>query len=275
MIINDKHRFVFVHIPKCAGTTVRGPLTRFNGWQLAGPPWLKTHSELGRLDYTHIPLFVLREHFTIEFEAIQDYQSFAVVRDPFTRFASSVSQRLKMYSDTPIQKRSQYEIRSVIDECIDYLSHQPRDLHLLPPEYIHFQKQVDYIELDGTRTLKKLYTMNDIRELLTDVGRLVGQNLVKPSPEKGGETSMNRSVVFRNDFLRRVIETIRPTTKNLVNMLPESSKKRIRDRVYVARDQRMKDTFAANHVRTFVSEYYADDIAIYLEASAPNKSQTQ
>ena len=275
MIISDKHRFCFVHIPKCAGTSVRIPLTHFNAWQLAGPPWLKIHSKLGQLDYAHIPLFVLHEHFPTEFAAIRDYWSVAVMRDPFTRFASSVSQRLKMHTDTPIQKRSQDEIRSVIDENVDYLLHQPLDQHLLPSEYIHFQKQVDYIELDGTRILKKLYTVKEINELLTDVSRLVGYNLAETSPEKTGKNTVNRSVVIRNDFLRRVIETTRPATKNLVSILPERAKQKIRDRVYVARDERMNDIFGASHVRDFINDYYADDIALYQQVSNAKKGGRQ
>ncbi|KPP97788.1 sulfotransferase family 2 domain-containing protein [Marinobacter sp. HL-58] len=261
MIISEKHRFVFVHIPKCAGTSIRNPLTPFNEWQLAGPPWQKKNSVLGTLDYGHIPLFTLRHHFPAEFEAVRDYWSFAVMRDPFDRFASSVSQRLRMYSDQPIQKRSLDEVRLVIDESIDYLSRQPREGHLLPPEYIHFQKQVDYIQLDGVRVLDTIYTVNEINDLLLDVGRRVGQNLGEPGTE-GGVTQANRTVVFRNDLLRRVIETARPLTDRLGKVLPESVKQQVRERVYVPRDQRMKDLFEADDVQAFVLDYYADDIAL-------------
>lgn len=271
MIINDADQFVFIHIPKCAGTSVRFPLAPFNDWKLAGPPWQKQHSKLGELDYGHIPLFILREHFRTEFEAVRDYWSFAVMRDPFARFASSVSQRLKMYSDQPIQSSSLDEVRSVIDESIDYLSRHARDGCLLPPEYIHFQKQVDYIELEGVRILDTVYTVNGINDLLADVGRRVEQNLVEPGTA-GCVTQANRTVVFRNDLLRRMIETARPLTDRLGKVMPESAKQQIRERVYVPRDQRMKDLFEADDVQAFVRDYYTDDIALYRQLKQQKRS---
>ncbi len=80
MIISDKHQFAFVHIPKCAGTSLRSILQHFDdrGSKFTGR--VDHHTELGELDYVHIPLFALREHFRPEFEAVQQYWSFAVVR---------------------------------------------------------------------------------------------------------------------------------------------------------------------------------------------------
>lgn len=262
MIISNTHRFVFIHIPKCAGTTVRNPIASFNDWKLVGPPWQKEHSVIGRLDYGHIPLFTLREYFEEEFEAVTDYWSFAVVRDPFSRFASSVSQHSNRYSDKPIQKRSLGEVRAMIEGSIDFLSRQPREQHLLPPEYIHFQKQLDYVELNGMRIVDKLYTVDNVNVLLEDVGRIVGQKLVEHSLQDGG-IRRNSSVVYRNDILRRVIETARPFTNRLVNGLSDRAKQKIRDRVYVPRDKRMTDLFSADNVQQFIRDYYADDILLF------------
>ncbi|WP_199456732.1 MULTISPECIES: sulfotransferase family 2 domain-containing protein [unclassified Marinobacter] len=274
MIISDEYKFVFIHIPKCAGTSVRKPLEQFDSCQGSFTARVGSHPTFGRLDYVHIPLFILKDHFPNEFSAVKDYWAFAVVRDPFARFASSVSQRLKMYSDQPLQKRSEDEIRSFIDESIDYLLSQPRDKHLLPPEYIHFQKQVDYIELDGSRVIDKIYTVDEVDTLLADLGRRVSQDLQEGSSAYGG-IQTNRSVVFRNDFLRRVIETGRPLTNIVSAVLPESAKQRIRKRVYVPRDQRMKDLFAADYVRAFINDYYADDIRLFQKVSQRDRSEAE
>lgn len=214
MIISDKHRFVFIHIPKCAGTSVRRSLQPFDSRKGTFSDRVDHHTELGELDYVHIPLFALRDHFRPEFNVVQQYWSFAVVRDPYARFASSVSQRLRKYSNTPIQKRSVNNITSCILEIIDYLSRQRQEQVLLPPDYIHFQRQVDYIQVDGKRLVDSIYTVNQIDELLADVRQNTGQSLCDIVPE-GTNTPANQKKVFRNDLLRRVIETTRPATEYL------------------------------------------------------------
>lgn len=273
MIINDQHQLAFIHIPKCAGTSVRKSLQPFDSRYGMFTNRVDNHPDLGQLDYVHIPVYTLSEYFPEEFAAVRDYWSFAVMRDPLVRFASSVSQRMKMYSDQPIQKRSLREIRTVIDESIDYLSRKPRGRHLLPPEYIHFQKQADYIELDGVRILDRIYTVNQIDALMADVEQRVGQSQVE-SNTAGGVTQANRTVVFRNEFLRRVIETARPITDRLGKVLPESTKQMVRDCVYVPRDQRMKVLFESDDVQVFIRQYYADDIALYRQISQDDLSKT-
>lgn len=263
MIISDRHKFVFIHIPKCAGTSVRNPLTPFNDWQRAGPPWQKECSGIGELDYGHIPLFVLREHFPNEFQAMQEYWSFTVMRDPFARFASSVSQRLKMYGNQPIQKCSFDEIREAIDESINYLSSQPRNGYLLPPEYIHFQKQVDYIQLDGDCIVDKIYLVDEVDALLVDLSHLINQEWFESASSGSKTTKANTSVVFRNDLVRLVMKGARPITKHFGKILSESTRQRIRGWIYVPRDQRMRDLFSEKHVRAFISDYYQDDIRLF------------
>jgi hypothetical protein len=231
------------------------------------------HPNLGQLDYVHIPLFTLRQYFPLEFAAVQNYWSFAVMRDPFTRFASSISQRLKKYSDQPIQKRSLDEVRSIIHEIIDFLCRQPRSGHRLPPEYIHFQKQVDYIELEGVRILDSIYTVNEIDHLRSDIAQNAGKNPGGLVTEEAVSRA-NRTVVFRNELLRRVIEIARPVTDPLGLVLPTSVKQVIRDRVYVPRDQRMKGLFEDDDVRAFIRDYYAEDIALYRQISQSERMKT-
>jgi hypothetical protein len=271
MIINKKNQFVFVHIPKCGGTSVRNTLQSFDSCNGRFHERIGIHEELGQLDYTHIPLFTLREYFPDEFEAVRDYHSFAVMRNPFSRFASSVSQYLKMYK--PIHKCSAGEIQAVTKNTINHLSKLPRNKHQLSSQYIHFQKQFDYIELDGERIIDNIYTLNKINELLLDVGRHVRQNLVDPADKRNG-ASENRSFVFRNDHLRNTIEAARPVTNRLGKMLPEAFKKQIRNLTYVPRDQRTKALFTASHVKEFIKDYYADDIALYSHVSQQECSET-
>jgi hypothetical protein len=262
MIISHTYRFAFIHIPKCAGTTVRNPLQIFDDTNGVYTRRVAEHPVLGNLDYVHIPLFGLKKYFEKEFMSVTDYWSFSIVRDPYARFASSVSQRLKMYSDLPIHKCGLTEVRKAIEESIDYLLQQPTNNHLLPPEYIHFQKQIDYIELNGEQIVESLYTVNDVNLLLKDVEQRIGQTLGEGSRTANSVPRANQSVVFRNNALRWMFETARPVTNKVGLLLPDRFKQGIRDKVYVPRDQRMKDLFTKDYVQDFIREYYAEDIAL-------------
>ena len=81
--------------------------------------------------------------------------------------------------------------------------------------------------------------------------------------------------MYRNDLLRRVLETSRPFAAYLANFLSESVKEDIRNLVYVPRDQRMKNIFQTDQVRDFVQEYYADDIAVYSHLIQSKRNDAQ
>ncbi len=260
MIINDEHQFVFVHIPKCAGSFVRDHIKPFDSRKGIYQK-ISHHLALGALDFSHIPLFVLREHFPQEFERLQNYSSFAVVRNPFDRFASSLSQHL-LKSSRPISTRSTKEIQCLIHETIDYLSRKQKMRYLLSAEYIHFQRQVDYIEDDGERIIENIYTIGQINELLSDVESKVGRRLVRTSGY-ASKTMENQSVVFRNDFIRWMYNILRPKIIVLYRRLPKGIKRKISEYIYVSRDERLRDIFQEDHIKDFIRDYYSEDISLY------------
>jgi len=274
MIISDKYRFAFVHIPKCAGTSVRNALDVFDEWEFAGGARRVNHPSLGYLDLTHVPLFALRQHFEAEFDKVRGYWSFAIVRNPFTRFPSSISQRLKMYSDKPIQKQSTKALKVQVDQVIRFLSAQPRQEHILPAEFIHFQKQLDFIQLDGQQVLNSIYTTSQIGGLLEDIAIRVGDSFIEPSD--GYPERANRTIVHRSEALRILVESCRPVAGKVTRVLPEVLKQGLRSLVYVPRDQGLANIFGSNYVREFIADYYADDIELFesAEQAATEPRQT-
>ena len=79
MIVSDEHRFVFIHIPKCAGGSVRSVLRELDSTGGRFSETYEMHRMIGKVDMTHIPLNVLRENYPDVYKKIEDYYFFEFV----------------------------------------------------------------------------------------------------------------------------------------------------------------------------------------------------
>lgn len=266
MIISHSHKFCFVHIPKCAGTTARKALEKHNEWEHAGPPWVRNHEALGEIDYGHIPLFTLRDFFNDDFETVKTLSSFAIIRDPFDRFASSVSQRLKMYNSHSIFELGPKEFRSVIQENIDFLSDQPKFEHLLPVEYAHFQKQIDYLYVNGEKIVKSIYPADDLYQMFTHIEKITGEKLDFRSHRGNTVRTEGKTRVIRNDTLKWVVKLAR--LLNLNKYISSNLKHKLLHPISLPRNERMQSIFSEPYVQDFIKNYYREDIALYKKSKS-------
>lgn len=260
MIINDKYKFCFIHIPKCAGTTVKNYLRKLDDTNGKFSSLNRQHQVLGSVDFTHIPLVVLKNNFPREYEKVCEYHSFAIIRDPYSRFASSLSQRLKMYNEKPLKDFSSNEIKQEIKKVVGYLVRN-ENVEYLPPEYIHFQRQNSYLYDDKRLVVKRLYTPENYERLLNDISLLVSEDIV--IGDKNLEYA-NRSVVYRSLFMQKTYSGVKQILgEPLKTILPESMQSMIRSFVYVPRDTRLGHIMSTDLVNDFVAHYYNKDIELH------------
>lgn len=257
MIINYTHRFAFIHIPKCAGTSVRNMLRPFDETNGKFARSNVRHRLLGRIDYGHIPLFILRQYFSKEYDKIKNYSTFSAVRDPFARFPSSLSQYLKMYGKDKIQNMKTFEIKKTIDTTISFLLSHKDDY--LPYQYIHFQKQIDFIYDGQERIVKNVYPVSYLPEMLIDIDNKLNTRFAEQAGSGNGR--VNQTIVYRNAFVRNAVEVTKPVLKSFLG--PES-RKSLREKTagffFVPRDKKLKDIFDSFYVHDFIRDYYASDI---------------
>ena len=94
MIISDEKKFVFLHNPKAAGTTVRFALNKFDSYD--SKFWRNECEELGRYgDMAHLSTQSLKSFFPEEYKKIVNYYTFGFVRDPLKRFFSGFNETHK------------------------------------------------------------------------------------------------------------------------------------------------------------------------------------
>jgi hypothetical protein len=261
MIINDTCQFVFVHIPKCAGTFVRQYIQPYDETGGAFTSRVAEHPALGLIDFVHMPLFTLREHFPQEYQKICSYRAFALVRDPVQRFPSSMAEFLKLKA-RPIKHVETSELIMEVKSVIRFLSDHDAEEALLPHEYIHFQRQADYVYDNGNCLINNVYPVENVHDLLVDAGRILGRRL-QPQQD-GGWKNPNQSVVYRHPWVHRLVELARPVaTRCLKPILSESVKNWIRHRIYVPRQERFAEVFQSDEIKRFIKDYYQADFELY------------
>ena len=135
MIVSDRHKFAFIHIPKCAGTTVRNRITPYDDLGGAHHERVEDHPVLGPTDFVHLPLYTLRDHFPEEFDKVRRYWSFAVLRNPKSRFFSAVAQRVRMYRGNGVQLRQLSE-EQIVEEIEAAMAELSGREGRLPPDLI-------------------------------------------------------------------------------------------------------------------------------------------
>ncbi|WP_345988014.1 sulfotransferase family 2 domain-containing protein [Sulfurimonas sp. HSL1-2] len=255
MIISDKYKFVFVHIPKCAGSYVRDKLIAYDDTNGMFTKRVAYHQDLGLLDYVHLPLSTLQQYFPEEYAKIKNYWSFVIVRDPYKRFPSSFSQHVLMYEKKRIYNLKRKEITRSLDKAISYLS-QYGDQKQLPAEYIHFQKQKDYIYFEEEKIIDSLFLIDDLHTCQEVFKQNTGLDILFHK----NDDKINEMVVVKNQALKTTLDFVRPLSDMVTKHFSEEVKQYIRSFVYVPRDKRFKDIFQSNYVLDFVSNYYKEDI---------------
>ncbi len=119
MIISDRHRFVFVHVPKSAGTSIRAALAPFGDGASAASPHT-THETLCSLLKRHPQLAT---HF-----------KFAVVRNPWERLVSFLFHSRQRLAPTFPQFQAIDRLEAMlrlIDRDVAWLS----GMHAVRPQY--------------------------------------------------------------------------------------------------------------------------------------------
>ena len=256
MIVSDHHRFIFIHVPKCAGTSVRASVLPYHD---ADERFLRTveqHPEFGPIDFRHLPLSLLREIDPEVFEKLKTYDSYALLRDPFQRFRSAMAQRAKMYLGKEFAQLSEIELHSEINRVQDYLLSSPS---VIKPEFVHFTRQSDFVQIDGARLVRNLFLVEHLDQFSRVLAQRIGAGMLPI-----GHT--NKTMVFRYPQLKHVVQTSSALARQV---LPGTVHETLRQS---ARKVLMKSgagieraVFDEAQVRDFVASYYKADIALHKE----------
>lgn len=193
MIISQKHQTVFIHIPKCAGTSVRNMLSdadpdanRLWGWR-----WMERHQRYG--DSAHTPLIDLMPP---HMEKVRNLSTFTLTRHPVKRFFSAVAQHLSQHP---------YRKPKTPSEILDELTSTNIRYD---PAYIHFCPQHFFIYIGRKRHIDHIFSMEEEgwEERLMDLLRFQGFPKKKLNLPTLNESASKAELEVSDEDLRRIYQ---------------------------------------------------------------------
>jgi hypothetical protein len=236
---------------------VRGILGRFDDTGGKYEPSVRDHPEFGRLDYTHLPLEMVRRVCPEDFEKIRRYHAFALVRDPQARFISALSQRLKMYSKRELAQFDKSEVNRLARGIVEALQ-EPGATHR--PEFIHFARQSDFIFYNGERLIETIHPTSRVSDMIQQFSRLTGEDL-------GQVGNDNPTMVFRVDAFRRLAMAGKWIGERALGSGVARSARNVARQVLMKPLQNSREAYIfSDDVTDFVRSYYAQDFELYTKA---------
>lgn len=151
MLISHKHRFVFIHNPKVGGTTLNKFLTTHSE-----PDVYHKRGLVGGVvtDLTHYRVEQWSEELIRAYE--DGYYFFGVVRNPYEKFLSAMSEHTFQHSDL-VEK-----FGKPLEELLPVQLN--RSVAVYDWRYTHFCPQSEYFCLDGRLLDINVFRLEDINE---------------------------------------------------------------------------------------------------------------
>lgn len=256
MIICDDRKFAFIHIPKCAGTSVRRALREIDTTGAAFFS-IADHPAMGQVHLAHLTLKDVALYYPDALERISHYRSMAILRDPVERFYSAIFQRLREFKGVAQSAISAEMVEADAKRVIAYLETAPRRLDL---EHVHFNRQADFVELEGQRLVRDIFQLADMAGAAHHIRSITGIDI--------GDDKRNRTTQLRFRALRPLQRMLRDRYASLV--APER-RARIRERMtrvgFYNGVPKQQFVQPGSRIDQFIRDYYARDFEIVAECA--------
>jgi hypothetical protein len=215
------------------------------------------HPVLGSVHLEHLTLAELADHYPDVFDKFGSYRSMAIVREPMDRFLSAIFQRMREFRGERASEITPDKVEREARMIIDHLNSRPKRLAV---EYVHFNRQSDYIEHGGARVVKDVFSIERMADVADYLRRHTGVEI--------GEERHNRTTQL-NRWLRPLQRMLRAP---YVRLFPREFRSEVRRKMVGIGLYHDAPTQQHIHrdspIYQFVREHYARDFDIYEQACA-------
>jgi len=274
MLICKRANIAFVQIPKNGSKSVRqalltsfgldhGPVARDRNWTVEE---FEAAYARDAVDYIpgvennldHLTLAVYRELLPQAYAAFRAAHSFALIREPRERFLSALLQRLGQFQELNGLRVDDPVVGTEARHVCEWLD--GRGI-FNDRTYIHFARQVDYVDLEGERLVDMIFPIERTDAAEAWIEGLTGERIAIAHEHARREPKKLGKVLYPS--LRRIGRSVIPP--------------KMRDAVHpIWRNSPLFDNAAKRYakidlspaVEQFIQHYYAADFALYREARA-------
>jgi hypothetical protein len=211
MLISEKKSFVFIHNPKCAGTSVRSALLKY---ETTGDLfWQNSEWNERPINKAHLPLTVFRDLYPRHFQLFSTYLVFMFVRNPYDRTVSAFNESHKKMVPTKEDPAFEAAYGRALNGFVQSMSHDafrivlhkfrncPRQVDLC---YIGHKRMVDVVMKleEWPRCLDKLAIHKpEIAEVIRNSSRRNANPVVRqPRSYLTPESIAKINEVYSEDF---------------------------------------------------------------------------
>ena len=224
------------------------------------------HPDLGPIHPAHIPLPYLASHFPNCWSALKDSHSFALIRDPRSRFLSALMQRLKEFKGATDIRAEDALVQQEAEEVCNWLSVQ--NSAIAQRDFIHFARQIDFIDCDNRRVLTRIFPVTQAQSAADWLQAVAGLSL---------EITHQHSRRQPKTWARGVVPVARYAAQSL---MPRAVKKALHP---VWMKSGIFDTAAkgygavrfSDNVEQFIQDHYQSDWTLFEEANAATRTTGQ
>jgi len=208
MIISESKRFVFIHNPKCAGTSVRMALMRFD--TTGNFFWNQDRLNSLPFDKAHIPLYQWRSMYPNYFQLLEEFLTFIFVRHPYDRAVSGFNEVHNKIVPTGEPGEDDAEYRKTLNEFISKLDRARMRKEMI--RYRHFLRQTDMVYLGHKCMVDVIMKLEEFPEcldqlavFLPDIAKVIGHGKkrnVKPLNNPHSSYLTRESIEVINEFYK-------------------------------------------------------------------------
>ena len=264
-IISKKHGFSFIHIPKNGGSTLWEGLADLDDTGKVFTPGIIEHEELGRVWLGHMPLWAIERHYPSLYEVVRGGWAFSITRDPYTRFASALAQRGRMFLDLDVVMLSPKQLHAEADKVKRAL--EATDA-IVPPEFCHFIRQTDFVHDGAGAKIVDTYPIEHFSYLLADIDAKVG---VRVRDEQANATTVPRfggigrwALITWSAIKPRLPAGLQDLLRSTLGEMMTST----------GSDESFRFVHQAP-TRDFIEQYYRDDFELYEQSKQGASKQVE